>query len=72
MISPERITKYFNRGSVNEVLALDHIDLEIEKGDFITVIGSNGAGKSTLLNCVAGTFPLDEGRFFLDLGAAIW
>ena len=57
MIVLEAMTKYFHRGGVNEVLALDRIDLTIEKGDFITVIGSNGAGKSTLLNCLAGTLP---------------
>lgn len=61
MIILERCTKYFHRGSVNEVLALNDISLKIEDGDFITVIGSNGAGKSTLLNALAGSFHLDEG-----------
>ncbi|MGA7276493.1 MAG: ABC transporter ATP-binding protein [Desulfocapsaceae bacterium] len=61
MILIERCTKYFHRGSVNEVLALNDISLEIQNGDFITVIGSNGAGKSTLLNALAGTFTLDSG-----------
>ena len=61
MISFSRCTKYFHKGSVNEVKALDDIDLDIEDGDFTTVIGSNGAGKSTLLNAVAGSFFLDEG-----------
>jgi putative ABC transport system ATP-binding protein len=62
MIFIERCTKYFHRGSVNEVLALNDINLEIQNGDFITVIGSNGAGKSTLLNALAGTFTLDSGN----------
>lgn len=61
MISIQSLTKYFNRGSINEVLSLDGIDLAIEQGDFVTVIGSNGAGKSTLLNCLAGTFFPDGG-----------
>jgi putative ABC transport system ATP-binding protein len=61
MILIERCTKYFHRGSVNEVLALNDISLQIQNGDFITVIGSNGAGKSTLLNALAGTFTLDSG-----------
>lgn len=61
MILIERCTKYFHRGSVNQVLALNDISLEIQNGDFITVIGSNGAGKSTLLNALAGTFTLDSG-----------
>lgn len=61
MISLTDCTKYFHKGSVNEVKALSDIDITIENGDFITVIGSNGAGKSTLLNGVAGSFFLDEG-----------
>ena len=56
MISLARCTKFFHKGSVNEVKALDDIELVIEDGDFTTVIGSNGAGKSTLLNAVAGSF----------------
>src|SRR5210317_1395713 len=61
MISLNGGTKYFHKGSVNEVKALDDMTLQINDGDFTTVIGSNGAGKSTLLNAVAGTFSLDEG-----------
>lgn len=61
MITVDNCTKYFHRGSVNEVLALNGISLAIDNGDFITVIGSNGAGKSTLLNALAGSFLLDSG-----------
>ena len=68
MIHLEKIVKYFHKGSVNEVFALNHIDLHIEEGDFVTVIGSNGAGKSTLLNCIAGGFFPDSGR--LTIGGA--
>ncbi len=62
MIALENIIKYFHKGSVNEVFALDDISLQIDEGDFVTVIGSNGAGKSTLLNGIAGGFFLDSGR----------
>ncbi len=62
MISLNQCTKYFHKGSVNEVKALSDIDVKIEDGDFATVIGSNGAGKSTLLNAVAGGFFLDSGK----------
>lgn len=62
MITLENITKYFHKGSVNEVFALDSINLEIAEGDFVTVIGSNGAGKSTLLNGIAGGFFPDTGK----------
>lgn len=57
--------KAFNRGSVNEVKALNGIDLSIEAGDFITIIGSNGAGKSTFLNALAGSFFLDSGTIIM-------
>ncbi len=66
MIALEEFTKFFNPGSINQVLALDHIDLEIQQGDFTTVIGSNGAGKSTLLNALAGSFFPDSGQIRLD------
>lgn len=66
MIVLDRCTKYFHRGSVNEVLALDDISLKIEDSDFITVIGSNGAGKSTLLNALAGSFLLDNGSITIQ------
>ncbi len=65
MLRLEGVTKYFHRGSVNEVLALRNIELHVRPGDFITVIGSNGAGKSTLLSAVAGSFTLDEGAITL-------
>ncbi|PIE64667.1 MAG: ABC transporter ATP-binding protein [Desulfobacterales bacterium] len=66
MIRLEHCTKYFHKGSVNEVLALDDISLDIAEGDFVTIIGSNGAGKSTLLNGLAGSFMLDRGRVIAD------
>lgn len=66
MIVLDQFTKFFNPGSVNQVLALDHIDLAVQDGDFTTVIGSNGAGKSTLLNALAGTFLPDHGGIRMD------
>ena len=66
MIGITNVTKAFNRGDVNEVLALSDVNLEVNDGDFITIIGSNGAGKSTFLNAIAGTFPLDSGRIVLE------
>lgn len=65
MIKLEHIVKYFHKGSVNEVFALNDISLQLDEGDFVTVIGSNGAGKSTLLNCIAGGFFPDSGRIFI-------
>ena len=66
MIVIKTITKYFDKGSINEVLSLNNISLTIEQGDFVTIIGSNGAGKSTLLNCLAGTCFPDEGKLIFN------
>ncbi len=65
MIRLENIIKYFHKGSVNEVFALNNINLKLDEGDFVTVIGSNGAGKSTLQNCIAGGFFPDSGKIFI-------
>ncbi len=65
MLKIECTSKTFGRGSINEKLALDKIDLTVENGDFITIIGSNGAGKSTLMNCISGVFGIDSGRIIL-------
>ena len=60
------ITKTFNPGTVTEKKAIQGIDLELEDGDFVTVIGGNGAGKSTLLNIIAGVHYTDTGSIELD------
>jgi len=66
MLTIENISKTFFPGTVNERVALDGVDLTLEEGDFITVIGSNGAGKSTLLNAVAGRLFVDSGTVLID------
>jgi putative ABC transport system ATP-binding protein len=66
MIEIRGLHKTFNPGTPNEVHALRGIDLEIDKGDFITVIGTNGSGKSTLLNAVAGAFLPDQGTIRIE------
>ncbi len=57
----KNIWKTFNAGTVNEKTALRGVDLTLDDGDFVTVIGGNGAGKSTLLNAVSGVWPVDRG-----------
>ena len=66
MLKVENIHKTFNAGTVNAKHALNGVSLTLNDGDFVTVIGSNGAGKSTLLNAIAGIWPIDEGRIFID------
>ena len=60
------VHKTFNRGTINEKVALDGVNLQLQPGDFCTVIGGNGAGKSTALNAVAGVWPVDQGVILLD------
>lgn len=66
MLKINNISKTFNPGTVNEKTALHGLFLHLEKGDFVTIIGSNGAGKSTLFNAVAGSFLTDSGSIILD------
>ena len=66
MLKISHVSKSFNRGTINERRALTDIHFEMDKGDFVTVIGGNGAGKSTLLNMIAGVYPIDCGTIFLD------
>ena len=66
MLKLEDICLTFNPGTVNEKKALEGLNLHLEKGDFVTVLGSNGAGKSTLFNTIAGTYTPDNGKVYLD------
>ncbi|GLI85489.1 ABC transporter ATP-binding protein [Rossellomorea marisflavi] len=61
-----RIHKVFNEGTPDEKIALDDIQLSLEPGDFVTVIGSNGAGKSTLMNIVSGVMIPDVGTVHIQ------
>ncbi len=60
------IKKTFNLGTINEKVALDGLNLTINDGDFITVIGGNGAGKSTMMNAISGVWKPDEGKIVID------
>ena len=66
MLELKNIYKTFNPGTVNEKVALNGLELTLEEGDFVTVIGGNDAGKSTMLNAVAGVWPIDMGRILID------
>ncbi len=66
MLTLTNVTKTFNAGTVNEKKALTGVNLHLEPGDFVTVIGGNGAGKSTMLNMISGVYDIDEGQITLD------
>lgn len=66
MLEIKGVEKTFNPGTVNEKKALQGIDLTLNDGDFVTVIGGNGAGKSTLLNMITGVYPVDCGTICID------
>ena len=66
MLELKSVSKIFSPGTVNEKTALDHIDLTLAPGDFVTVLGSNGAGKSTLLSLIAGALKADSGQILLE------
>lgn len=66
MLEIRNVHKTFNAGTINEKKALKGINLTLNEGDFVTVIGGNGAGKSTMLNMVAGVYPVDCGTITID------
>jgi putative ABC transport system ATP-binding protein len=66
MLEVQNIHKTFHAGTPNEVRALQGINLKLEQGSFLVIIGTNGSGKSTMLNAVAGTFLVDAGSLSLD------
>ena len=66
MLKIENVHKTFNAGTVNEKKALQGLNLHIQEGDFVTVIGGNGAGKSTMLNAITGVFGVDSGKILID------
>ena len=66
MLKLENVWKTFNPGTINEKVALQCLNLTMEEGEFVTVIGGNGAGKSTMLNAVAGVFGVDSGKILID------
>ncbi len=66
MLEIKEVYKTFNAGTINEKKALNGVNLNLQEGDFVTVIGGNGAGKSTTLNMIAGVYPIDRGSIKID------
>lgn len=66
MLRIQGLSKVFNPNTINENRVFEEFSLDVNKGDFISIIGSNGAGKSTLLNLVSGNIPIDSGTILID------
>ena len=66
MLKITHLHKTFFPNTPNEKKALRGVNLTLEEGDFVTVIGSNGSGESTLMNCIAGVFYPDKGHILID------
>ena len=62
MLSLENVRVVFNKGTITETVALCGVSLHVNKGDYVTIIGSNGAGKTTMIETISGTVPADSGR----------
>lgn len=65
MLKLERVDKYYNAGTVNEMQLFDKFGIEVPEGQFLCIVGSNGSGKTSLLNIVCGSVPIDAGRIEL-------
>ena len=66
MIKFENVSKIFNQGTVDETILFDNFNFEVNKGDFVSVIGSNGSGKTTMLNLLCGSSPMDKGKLIVN------
>ena len=66
MLKLENICKYYNPGTVNEMCLFENYCLNVEAGEFVSIVGSNGSGKTSMLNIICGSIPLDSGRIFID------
>ena len=66
MIELKHIYKYYNPGTVNEMCLFEDFNLNIKKGEFVSVIGSNGSGKTSMLNLICGSIPIDKGDIIIE------
>lgn len=65
MLELKGIDKYYNPGTVNEMCLFQDFNLKLEKGEFLSVVGSNGSGKTSMLNIICGSIPIEKGQVFV-------
>ncbi|MCI9147556.1 MAG: ATP-binding cassette domain-containing protein [Hungatella sp.] len=65
MLKLNKINKYYNEGTVNEICLFKDFNLTVEEGQFVSVVGSNGSGKTSMLNIICGTVPADSGTIYI-------
>lgn len=66
MLELKGIHKYYNPGTINEMCLFQDFSLSIDKGEFVSVVGSNGSGKTSMLNIICGSIPLEAGKILID------
>ena len=66
MLTINKATKIIGNGPHEKKTLLQKVDLKLQPGEFVTVVGGNGAGKSTLFNCISGSLPLTSGQILID------
>ena len=66
MLKLNKVNKYYNPGTVNEMCLFEDYELEIDKGEFVSIVGSNGSGKTSMLNIICGRIGVDSGRIMID------
>ncbi len=66
MLELKKINKYYNPGTINEMCLFEDFDLAVERGEFVSVVGSNGSGKTSMLNIICGSIPVDSGQILIN------
>ncbi len=66
MLKLENICKYYNPGTVNEMCLFEDYSLSVDKGEFVSIVGSNGSGKTSMLNIICGSIPIDSGKILIE------
>ena len=66
MLELRNIEKYYNPGTINEMCLFDKFNLTVDKGEFVSVVGSNGSGKTSMLNILCGSIPVEGGQILIN------